>query len=233
MGLRLIPLLAIDDLLFSWQPGPPLLDIAQLHLAPGESLFLRGPSGSGKSTLLNVVGGVLAAARGAIRLLDTDLAALRPAARDRMRADHIGFVFQQFNLLPYLDAVDNVLLACAFSRLRAARAGPDPRAHATTLLRRLDLDVAALAGRPAAELSVGQQQRVAAARALIGAPELVVADEPTSALDRDSRDRFLELLFDECRQAGTALLFVSHDRSLQSRFDRVIDLAEINRAGHP
>lgn len=227
----MIPLLAIDDLLFSWRSGPPLLDIAHLHLAAGESLFLRGPSGSGKSTLLNLIGGVLPAARGAIRLLDNDLATLPPAARDRMRADHIGYVFQQFNLLPYLDAVDNVLLACAFSCLRATRAGPDLRAQATTLLRRLHLDAAALAGRPAAELSVGQQQRVAAARALIGAPELVVADEPTSALDSDSRDGFLELLFEECRRAGAALLFVSHDRSLQSRFDRVIDLPAINRAG--
>lgn len=225
------PLLSIEDLRFSWQPGKALLDLAELRLSAGESLFLRGPSGSGKSTLLNLVGGVLSAQSGSIRLLGHALETLKPAQRDRLRADHIGFVFQQFNLLPYLDAIDNVTLPCGFSRRRAERAGADPRAQARTLLERLQLDVASLAGRPAAELSVGQQQRVAAARALIGMPELVIADEPTSALDADSRDGFLSLLFDECRRAGAALLFVSHDRSLEARFDRSLDLVAVNRAG--
>ena len=225
------PLLSIEDLRFSWQPGKALLDLAELRLSAGESLFLRGPSGSGKSTLLNLVGGVLSAQSGSIRLLGHALETLKPAQRDRLRADHIGFVFQQFNLLPYLDAIDNVTLPCGFSRRRAERAGADTRAQAQTLLERLQLDVASLAGRPAAELSVGQQQRVAAARALIGMPELVIADEPTSALDADSRDGFLSLLFDECRRAGAALLFVSHDRSLESRFDRSLDLVAVNRAG--
>ncbi len=224
------PLLTIEDLRFSWQPGKALLDLPALSLAAGESLFLRGPSGSGKSTLLNLVGGVLSAQCGSIRLLGHALETLKPAQRDRLRSDHIGFVFQQFNLLPYLDALDNVTLPCDFSRRRAERAGADPRAQARTLLERLQLDVARLAGRPAAELSVGQQQRVAAARALIGMPELVIADEPTSALDADSRDGFLSLLFDECRRAGAALLFVSHDRSLEARFDRSLDLVAINRA---
>lgn len=223
-------LLSIEELRFSWQPDTPLLDLASLELAAGESLYLRGPSGSGKSTLLNLVGGVLAAQSGSIRLLGHALETLAPARRDRLRADHIGFVFQQFNLLPYLDAVDNVTLPCSFSRRRAERAGADPRAQARVLLERLRLDVAHLVGRPAVELSVGQQQRVAAARALIGAPELVIADEPTSALDADSRDGFLSLLFDECRRAGAALLFVSHDRSLEARFDRSLDLGAINRA---
>ena len=168
------PLLSIEDLRFSWQPGKALLDLAELRLSAGESLFLRGPSGSGKSTLLNLVGGVLSAQSGSIRLLGHALETLKPAQRDRLRADHIGFVFQQFNLLPYLDAIDNVTLPCGFSRRRAERAGADPRAQAQTLLERLQLDVASLAGRPAAELSVGQQQRVAAARALIGMPVLAM-----------------------------------------------------------
>lgn len=222
-------LLSIDDLRFSWQPGRPLLDIGHLHLAAGEKLFLRGPSGSGKSTLLNLVGGVMAPQAGSIRLLGESLQSLTPARRDRLRADHIGFVFQQFNLLPYFDAIDNITLPCGFSRRRAARAGLDPRASARALLERLQLDPAGIAGQPAAELSVGQQQRVVAARALIGAPELVIADEPTSALDADTRDDFLALLFDECRRADAALLFVSHDRSLEARFDRVVDLDAINR----
>jgi putative ABC transport system ATP-binding protein len=224
------PLLSIDNLRFGWLPGRPVLDIEHLHLDAGENLFLRGPSGSGKSTLLNLVGGVMAPQGGSIQLLGQALETLAPARRDRLRADHIGFVFQQFNLLPYFDAIDNIVLPCGFSRRRAERAGGDPRARARELLQRLDLDPSGIAGRPAAELSVGQQQRVAAARALIGSPELVIADEPTSALDADSRDGFLALLFEECRRAQAALLFVSHDRSLETRFDRVVDLAAINRA---
>jgi putative ABC transport system ATP-binding protein len=224
------PLLSIDHLRFGWLPGRPVLDIEHLHLDAGENLFLRGPSGSGKSTLLNLVGGVMAPQGGSIRLLGRALETLTPARRDRLRADHIGFVFQQFNLLPYFDAIENVALPCGFSRRRNERAGGEPRVQARALLERLQLDPASLAGRPAAELSVGQQQRVAAARALIGNPELVIADEPTSALDADTRDGFLALLFDACRRANAALLFVSHDRSLEARFDRVVDLAAINRA---
>jgi putative ABC transport system ATP-binding protein len=224
-------LLTIDQLRFGWRPDRMLLDLEHLHLEAGESLFLRGGSGSGKSTLLNLIGGVLAPASGSIRLLGTALETLRPAQRDRLRADHIGYIFQQFNLLPYLDAKSNVNLACGFSGRRRARSAAAGAMQAEQLLQRLQLDPAELAGRPASQLSVGQQQRVAAARALIGAPELVMADEPTSALDSDSRDQFLALLFEECRRAGAALLFVSHDRSLEARFDRSLELTAINRVG--
>lgn len=227
------PLLSLRQLRFGWQAQRPVLDIDTLQLAPGESLFLRGPSGSGKSTLLNLIGGVLLPQFGTVILLGQDLAALSSAGRDRFRADHIGFVFQQFNLLPYLSALDNVLLACRFSRRRHARSGiGGARAQGRLLLERLGL-AGDLIERPATSLSVGQQQRVAAARALIGAPELLIADEPTSALDSDARDGFLDLLFAECRRAGTALLFVSHDRALEARFERALDLAAINRVGAP
>ena len=134
----------------------------------------------GKSTLLGLLGGVAVPQAGRIELLGQDLAQLGSHARDRFRADHIGFLFQQFNLLPWLSAIDNVLLPCTFSARRKRRAEPDPRAAAATLLTQLDLDPT-LWNRPAAELSVGQQQRVAAARALIGRPEILIADEPTSA----------------------------------------------------
>ena len=224
-------LLIIEQLRFGWRPDRILLDLEAVHLEAGESLFLRGASGSGKSTLLNLIGGVLAPASGSIRLLGTALETLRPAQRDRLRADHIGYIFQQFNLLPYLDAISNIHLACGFSRRRRERSAAAGALRAEQLLQRLQLDPAELAGRPASRLSVGQQQRVAAARALIGAPELVIADEPTSALDSDSRDQFLTLLFEECRRAGAALLFVSHDRSLEARFDRSLELSAINRAG--
>lgn len=229
-AVTLPALLAVEGLRFGYQPERTVLDLPELQLAAGESLFLRGPSGSGKSTLLNLVAGVLLPQAGSITLLGQSYAGLGAGARDRFRADHIGFVFQQFNLLPYFNAIDNVLLPLSFSPRRRQRLGGAARAQAADLLTRLKLE-AGEHDRPAVELSVGQQQRVAAARALIGAPELIVADEPTSALDADTRDAFLALLFDECRRAGASLLFVSHDRSLEARFDRALDLTALNRAG--
>jgi putative ABC transport system ATP-binding protein len=226
------PAIELDDLRFSWQPGAPLLELPQLTIARGERLFLHGPSGSGKSTLLGLVGGVLVPVTGAVRLLGTDLGSLGAAGRDAFRADHVGFVFQLFNLLPYLSVLDNVLLPARFSRLRAQRAGDDPRAEARRLLGELGLGDAALLARPASELSVGQQQRVAVARALLGRPEILVADEPTSALDADARDAFIDLLVKECAQSSTSVLFVSHDVRLAPLFDRSVSLAALNRA-HP
>lgn len=214
---------------YAWPRQPPCLEIDAFRLAAGEQVFLHGPSGAGKSTLLNLLAGVLLPAEGEISLLGQSLGRLSGAARDRLRADHIGMIFQQFNLIPYLSVLDNVLLPCRFSPRRRERAG-DMTAAAQRLLRHLDLD-AALWPRAASALSVGQQQRVAAARALIGAPELVIADEPTSALDAERQRAFLDLLTSECRVAGAALLFVSHDHRLADRFDRELALAEINRAG--
>jgi putative ABC transport system ATP-binding protein len=144
----------------------------------------------------------------------------------------VGYIFQQFNLLPYLSVIDNVLLPCRFSALRrdrATQATASPVIAAQQLLRQVGLHEA-LWKRPAAQLSVGQQQRVAAARALIGRPEVVIADEPTSALDAALRDGFMDLLLGECRAAGSSLVFVSHDERLASRFDAQLSLADINRA---
>jgi len=221
------PVVQIADLHFAWG-ATPCLDIARFDVAAGEQVLLHGPSGSGKSTLLNLLAGVLLPRAGEVRVLGRSLPRLTGAERDRFRADHIGLVFQQFNLIPYLSALDNVLLPCRFSARRRERAG-DVRATAARLLRHLDLDEA-LWGRPAAALSVGQQQRVAAARAVIGTPELVIADEPTSALDAERQDAFLELLIADCAAAGAALLFVSHDRRLAGRFGREVALEDINRA---
>ncbi|WP_376697463.1 ABC transporter ATP-binding protein [Wenzhouxiangella sp. EGI_FJ10305] len=224
--------LAIDDLRFAW-PGQDqaVLDIERLSIAPGEKVFLHGPSGSGKSTLLAAIGALVVAQAGRIELCGQDLSALSRGGRDRFRADHLGVIFQQFNLLPWLDVIANVTLPCRFSKRRAQRAGDIERA-AGRLLKGMDLE-ASLWHRRADQLSVGQQQRVAAARALIGQPDLVLADEPTSALDADRRDRFLDLLFERIDEAGSALLFVSHDRQLAVRFDRVFDLTELNRAELP
>ena len=206
------------------------LRIDRFDVAAGEHVFVRGPSGCGKTTLLSLLAGVLVASDGRASLQGQEWAQLSPAGRDRLRADRIGYVFQQFNLLPYLSVLDNVLLACRFSPARAARAGGrDAAGRAAALLGRMGLDAGYLR-RQAAALSVGQQQRVAAARALIGRPELVVADEPTSALDETVRESFMQVLLEACRESASALVFVSHDLRLAARFERQVDLAALNTA---
>lgn len=223
----------VRDLRLRWPgAGADCLAIDRFELGAGERVFLQGPSGSGKSTLLALIGGVLAPTAGCISVAGQALGTLSSSARDRFRADHIGFIFQLFNLLPYLSARDNILLPCRFSvarRERLQRAGRTPDEEVLRLAEHLDLPPELLARR-ASELSVGQQQRVAAARALIGGPGLVVADEPTSALDADRQSAFLDLLQGECAASGAALLFVSHDPRLAARFDRVLNLADISHA---
>lgn len=226
--------LEIKDLRFRW-PGEnrPLLAIGHARLEAGASLFLSGPSGSGKSTLLSLLGGVLRADSGQILVLGEDLGALSGRGRDAFRAEHVGFIFQMFNLLPYLGIVENVLLPARFSAARHERAvarSGTLEAEAARLLHALGLDPITCRRNTAGTLSLGQQQRVAAARALLGAPPLVIADEPTSALDEDNRERFLELVFAECRSAGSALILVSHDRRLGSLFDHQVGLDELNDA---
>jgi len=209
--------------------------IDSLSLGEGGSLFLHGPSGSGKSTLLGLLAGVLVPQSGEVTLLGTKLKELSSARRDAFRADHVGYIFQQFNLLSYLSVEDNVLMACRFSAVRHERAiaaSGSVRDSARELLRGVGLD-ASLWSRKASELSVGQQQRVAAARALIGAPEVVIADEPTSALDAAMRDSFMRLLRQECARAGSALVFVSHDERLAESFDQRVSLTSVNRAASP
>jgi putative ABC transport system ATP-binding protein len=227
------PLLHIADLRFRWpRAAQDCIAIDRFDVDPGEAVFVRGPSGCGKSTLLSLVAGVLTTGSGQVQLLGRDWHALSAAQRDHFRAEHVGYIFQQFNLLPYLSVRDNVLLACRFSARRQARAGTAARATAERLLEQMGLD-ATLWTRRATELSVGQQQRVAAARALIGHPELVIADEPTSALDETLRDAFMALLLRACRESGSSLLFVSHDARLAAPFDRTVDLPTLNRAGAP
>lgn len=224
------PAVALRDVRFAWtSESPCVLDIARFEVGPGERVFLKGPSGSGKSTLLGLIAGVLAPGSGEVRVLGQDMAALSGARRDRLRADGLGVIFQLFNLVPYLSVVENVTLPLLFSDARRQAVGSAPQEEARRLLARLGLS-ADLMARRVTELSVGQQQRVAVARALIGGPSLIVADEPTSALDADTRDRFIALLSDEAERSGAALLFVSHDGALASHFQRAVDLSEINRA---
>lgn len=219
----------LEALRFGYRRGPVVLDIAELTVPRGERVFLHGPSGSGKTTLLGIIAGVLKPTAGRVAVLGHDLAALSQHQRDALRGEHLGYLFQLFNLLPWLSVVDNVTLPVELHPLRRARLGAtSPKDAARALLERLDLG--AFLHTPVSDLSVGQQQRVAAARALIGSPALLIADEPTSSLDADRRNAFLDLLFAECATAGSTLLFVSHDLSLGGRFDRQLSLPELNRA---
>ena len=218
---------------FAW-PGVRGFSILvdSFELPSGSRTLLLGPSGSGKSTLLSLLCGIATPQAGRVELLGTNLCDLSNAARDRFRAEHIGVIFQMFNLLPYGTAADNVILPLSFaqSRRNRVREAGTEQAEAERLLASLGITEDLLQG-PASELSVGQQQRVAAARALIGAPELVIADEPTSALDPAREDRFLELLFAQMDEAGSTLIMVSHDEGLASRFDQVLRLDEIVTQG--
>ncbi len=225
------PIVQLDQVRFRWpQQDQDLLDIAELIVKPGEHLFIQGPSGSGKTTLLNLMTGIMLPSSGTVSVLGTPTASLSSIQRDQFRADHLGVIFQQFNLLPYLSLVENVQLPCGFSQRRRQNAG-DTEATALRLLEHLNIP-ATLLGQPVAKLSVGQQQRTAVARALIGGPELIIADEPTSALDSNNRRRFLELLFRETEEQGSTLIFVSHDEQIAAHFPRVVDLTKLNRAGH-
>ncbi|WP_234975804.1 ABC transporter ATP-binding protein [Thiothrix eikelboomii] len=202
------------------------MTIDELCVAQGEHLFIRGSSGSGKTTLLNLLAGILTPSSGQLRVLEQDMNQLSNVARDRFRADHLGIIFQQFNLLPYLSVLDNVTLPCEFSKRRREQSG-ELNATATRLLEDLGL-TNAMTTTSITQLSVGQQQRVAVARALMGKPELIIADEPTSALDTDTRDSFLDLLFSEAEAQGSTIIFVSHDHQLACHFSRTLDLQRVN-----
>ena len=213
--------LEISDLTFQWASDSPVFSVSQLNLGRGERLFLKGASGSGKSTLLSLIGGVTKVKSGSLKVLGEELSQMKPKQRDRFRAEHLGLIFQQFNLIPYLSALENVLLTGQFSTQRKVA-----KFDALKMLGELGID-AQLANSQVTQLSIGQQQRVAAARALAGKPQLIIADEPTSALDQDTRDTYLDLLFSQCHNHNASLLFVSHDRTLAPLFDRKLDITEL------
>lgn len=218
----------IRDLAFAWPGGDAVLDLPALTIREGERVFIKGPSGSGKSTLLGLLAGIQTANHGTLEVLGQPLARLSGRARDHFRAANLGYIFQQFNLLPFLSVQDNVTAALTFSPAKRARLQGSPEQEARRLLAELQLPDDAL-HRPVHALSIGQQQRVAAARALIGSPPLVIADEPTSALDTDNRAAFIKLLFEECDKQGSTLIFVSHDPHLEPLFPRVENLQQLNR----
>ncbi|MHC4938985.1 MAG: ABC transporter ATP-binding protein [Planctomycetota bacterium] len=200
----------------------PVIDIASFSMEAGEQVALEGESGSGKTTFLHLLAGILQADSGTVKVAGEEITALDEAARDRARAMHLGYVFQTFNLLDAYSALENVLLGMMFGP------GAD-KARAQSLLERVGLGDR-LDYRPK-QLSVGQQQRVAVARALANRPGLVLADEPTGNLDSTRSQEALALIREVCRENDAALLLVSHDPSVLDKFERRERLADLNRAG--
>lgn len=223
---------ALKDVTFAYTPSVPILDIPALTIARGEKTFVFGPSGSGKTTLLGILAGILRADTGSVHVLGHDLTRMSGAARDALRGAHIGYIFQLFNLVPYLNVLENIVLQCQVNKQQRQRLGRIPLAEAAQHLADR-LGIGALLSTSVLELSVGQQQRVAVARALLGAPEIIIADEPTSSLDAEHREQFLALLFESCARTQATLIFVSHDRLLMPLFDRSLALTEINMAPPP
>ena len=205
--------------------------IDHFQLDREESNILVGPSGSGKSTLLGIICGTLRPQEGETRVLGQRLEEMGDLARDRFRADNIGIIFQQFNLLHYLSAIDNVLLPLNFSMLKKHACGStraECYSEAEKLLETLGIDIKTTAKQKAVELSIGQQQRVAAARAFIGSPQLIIADEPTSSLDEEIQSVFLDQLFLQKEKTGSSLLMVSHNPRIAERFDTITELDKIS-----
>ena len=224
-------MITLENVLFKWhaKQSEPTINITKLDIDQGEHVFLHGPSGCGKSTLLSLLAGVTVPTQGNIELLGKAINQLSNSKRDRFRADHIGYIFQNFNLLPYLSPIENVTLGCQFSKQRqknALKNSATIAAEASRLLSALGLNDN-LQHQAVTKLSIGQQQRVAAARAFIGSPEIIIADEPTSALDTQNRQAFVKLLFEQASAANSTLIFVSHDETLQTLFTRSISLVEL------
>jgi putative ABC transport system ATP-binding protein len=208
-------------------PAKQILNISSWAVTAGEQVFVHGPSGGGKSTLLNLLSGMLPADSGEVSVMDQRLDKISSRQRDRFRANHVGYIFQQFNLIPYLDAIDNIKLAHQFSKQNTSSSIDD---EIKSLLSNFYIDPADWQ-KPVATLSIGQQQRIAIVRAMINKPELLIADEPTSSLDQDNRDNFITELMAMVSEHNTTLLFVSHDMSLAKHFKRIDALADINSTG--
>ena len=219
----------LKNIAFTYRPSQFCLNIPSLTVGRSEKVFIHGPSGSGKSTLLNIMAGVLVPASGEVTLLQHKINAMGAAQRDSQRGGHIGFIFQSFNLIPYLTIYENVLLPMKSSKKR--RAGLTKGFHEEIERLAVRLGLADHLHKKVTQLSMGEQQRVAVARALIGCPEIIIADEPTSSLDEANTESFMRLLMEEHEKSKFSLIFVSHDKRLSEYFDRSLSLPELNSAG--
>ena len=219
-------IIKIDSVRFYWSKKSNFkIFVPNLEIKKGEKVLLLGESGSGKTTILSLICGFLNPLSGNIFINGKTINQLSSKTKDEYRADNIGIIFQQFNLLPYANVVDNVLLPLYFSKVRSNNV-PNKREKVIELFKQLRLPDDIIQFK-ASSLSMGQQQRVAVARALIGNPSLIIADEPTSSLDADAQKIFLDLMFEQISENNSTLLMVSHDRSLSGQFDRLVDINEI------
>ena len=200
------------------------LKINKFVLKKSDSFLIYGDSGAGKSTFLNLLSGTLRPQEGAINILGKNIVDSSSAVKDKIRGDHFGIVFQTFNLLPYITVKNNILLGKAYSNRKQLLSSND---EVKILMDKLSLNYKDFVDRKAYELSIGQQQRVAVARALIGKPEIIIADEPTSALDQDNQKEFINLLFKSLDENEQGLIMVSHDKKLSNKFKIVKNITEI------
>jgi putative ABC transport system ATP-binding protein len=225
--------ISVEALEFSYlRNSKPLLKIPDLKIFNGDKVFLFGPSGSGKSTLLSLLTGVLKPQKGQIRLLNNFEISQAPSmAADIFRGAHMGYIFQQFNLLPHLSVRENISLVLDLNPLRLNKVLKSSTVELEIKRLAQHLDIENILDRSAMAISVGQQQRVAAARALIGAPEIIIADEPTSSLDTDRRDLFMKMILREVELSQSTLIFVSHDKSLMKHFNKHFSILDWSAEG--
>jgi putative ABC transport system ATP-binding protein len=222
---------SMHDVIFGYEPGKPVLHVHDLRVEERRRIFLYGPSGSGKTTLLGLIAGILKPQQGTCEVVGQEMTRLSTSARDELRGSEMGYIFQSFNLIPYLSVRQNIELPCRVHKRRRERiVASTLDREAVRIAERLEIGAAL--DKSVQKLSTGQQQRVAIARAVIGRPRLVIADEPTSSLDTDRRDSFLELLFEVCDEANATLIFVSHDRSMMNRFDHHLSIADTRHFEH-
>lgn len=217
-------ILKTEALHYAYASGGPF-QFPDLAVHAGEKILIMGPSGCGKSTFLNLISGVLPLQSGEIELNGTAYSGLKPSALDTIRADHLGVIFQTLNLIPYLTGAENAALGLRFSKQRQARVD-NTAAEIHRLAIALGLTAHQLAAK-ASHLSIGQQQRIAVIRALLGRPELILADEPTSALDPIATERFMQEMLGSFDPSTQAVLLVSHNPALSPFFDRVIEFQEV------
>ena len=223
--------IAIKNLSFAYKSAEGFgLSIPELHLSRGKTYLLLGPSGSGKSTFLNLLAGILRAQSGALHIADQDMMTVGASAIDRFRGEHIGFIFQSLNLIPWLTVRDNIALGLTFAPKRRQSLEQETLQAIADLAQAMNIDAALLTS-SAGQLSIGQQQRVAAARALIGAPDIILADEPSSALDDANTTAFFDLLMARLDRSRQMLLVVSHDTRLVDYFDEVLQIGDIIEQG--
>ncbi len=218
--------LRMRNVAFAYGQGEPLLRVPRFDIKKGRHHFISGSSGSGKSTLLGLITGVLEPSYGTLEVLGNRLEKMSRRARDRFRGARLGYIFQTFNLIPYLTVLENILLPGRLNPRR--RAGGSLRDDALKLAERMN--ITSILHQEASSISVGQAQRTAAARALLGEPELIIADEPTSALDEKHRVEFLEILFSAVEKSGSTVLMVSHDPRIATHFPDCTDMSDLNHA---